>query len=90
MVQYFSDNSDGLFQIIPVISSTAISDKYEMTESGGANLYDSSGVFIGAQETENDELNPFGGIGELGVVMAQEDEKYDMFSHFSGAFRVLN
>ena len=74
------DNSDGLFQIIPVISSTVTIplDKYEMTESGGANLYDSSGVFIGAQETENDELNPFGGIGELGVVMAaQEDEKYE-------------
>ena len=85
VVQYFSDNSDGLFQIIPVISSTVTIplDKYEMTESGGANLYDSSGVFIGAQETENDELNPFGGIGELGVVMAaQEDEKYDITSHF--------
>ena len=65
VVQYFSDNSDGLFQIIPVISSTVTVplDKYEMTGSGGANLYDSSGQFIGAQELENEELDPFGGIG---------------------------
>ena len=54
-----------------------------MTGSGGANLYDSSGQFIGATELENEELDPFEGIGEWGVIMAADaDEKYDINSHF--------
>ena len=45
-------------------------------------MYDSSGVFIGAQETENDEINPFRGIGELGLRWQLKRTKKDITSHF--------
>ena len=82
--KYFSDNSDGIFKIIPVISPTVTIplSKYEMINSGDPNLFDSSGLFVGAREVEHEELGD-DAIGEWGVIMAaQEGEKYNIGDHY--------
>jgi hypothetical protein len=85
VTEYYLRNSDGAFHIIPVISPTVTIpiSKYATADPNGPNLFDSAGNYIGAIEQENDELSPFGGIGELGVqIAAQQSEKYDFTDHY--------
>ena len=84
VTKYFSDNSDGIFKIIPVISPTVTIplDKYEMGGSGDPNIFDSSGQLVGAVEVTHNELGD-DAIGEWGVIMAaQQGEKYHIGDHY--------
>ena len=84
VTRFYLENSDGIFNIIPVISPTVTIplDKYTTAPPGEGNLFDSSGNFIGAEEVENLELDDEEGIGELGMREAgRQNEKYDTSSH---------
>jgi hypothetical protein len=81
VVEYFRENSDGAFNLIPVISPTVTIplNKYDYGQNwaeGESNPYDSNGVLIGIEDHKHEELPD---IGDAAILAAAEvSEKYDV------------
>ena len=81
VVEYFRDNSDGAFNLIPVISPTVTIplNKYDFDQrwaTGESNPYDSNGNLIGVAHLTHAELPD---IGDAAILAAAEvSEKYDL------------
>ena len=85
VTEYFRDNSDGAFNLIPVISPTVTIPFNKYSDSrvfadGTSNPYDSNGSLVGIEDLEHEELPDLG----VAAIMAasQLSEKYNILDNF--------